>query len=70
MLIAQLLVASAVAFAAESVYQFGVSAALDRASVSVVRLVAEYTPASPIAGCNPAVIMGLGVLVGSWETVQ
>ena len=71
MLIAQQLVAPAVTFAstAGSGYQFGKSAALDKASVSVVRLVAVYTPTVPVAGCPPPK-MGLGVLVGSWETVR
>ncbi len=71
MLIAQQLVAPAVTFAsaAGSGYQFGNSAALDKASVSVVRVVAGYTPAVPVAGCPPPK-MGLGVLVGSWETVR
>ena len=71
MLIAQQLVAPAVTFAsaAGSGYQFGKSAALDKASVSVVRLVSVYTPTVPVAGCPPPK-MGLGVLVGSWETVR
>lgn len=69
-LIAQQLVAPTVTFAsATSGYQFGGSAALDKASVSVVRLVAVYTPTPPVAGCPPSKI-GLGVLVGSWETGQ
>ena len=55
MLIAQQLVAPPVTFAsaAGSGYQFGKSAALDKASVSVVRLVAVYTPTAPAVGCNP-----------------
>jgi len=54
------LVLPSVAFAAPpSGYQFGKSQALDQASVSVVRLVVSYTPAT----CPPAT--GLGVIVAS-----
>jgi serine/threonine protein phosphatase PrpC len=69
MVMAQQLVAPAVTFAANSSYQFGNSAALDKAGISVVRLVAAYTTASPVAGC-PSNMTGLGVLVGSWATSQ
>ncbi|MDQ6644219.1 MAG: hypothetical protein M3Y76_07200, partial [Chloroflexota bacterium] len=46
-------------------YQFGNGQALDRASVSVVRLVVGYTSVAPVAGCTRS-LTGLGVLVGSW----
>jgi serine/threonine protein phosphatase PrpC len=46
-------------------YQFGNAQALDRASVSVVRLVAGYASVPPVTGCTRS-MTGLGVLVGSW----
>src|SRR5207244_1432342 len=60
-------------------FTFGNSQALDRASVSVVRLVVSYTttvtvtplPTSTITAsvppaCSSPKVTGLGVLVGSW----
>jgi serine/threonine protein phosphatase PrpC len=47
-------------------FSFGVSQGMDRASVSVVRLVVSYgsgASTSPQAGCS---MTGLGVIVGSW----
>ncbi|HEY6411274.1 MAG TPA: hypothetical protein VIY29_27760, partial [Ktedonobacteraceae bacterium] len=69
LLIAQQLVTLRVTFAsaAKSGYQFGKSAALDKASVSVVRLVVGYASTPAITGCTTA-MTGLGVLVGSWAT--
>ncbi len=69
-LVAQRLIWPAVAFAAtansgDGSYQFGKAQALDRAGVSVVRLVAGYSSVPAIAGCAQSVT-GLGVLVGSW----
>lgn len=69
-LIAQQLMWPAVTFAAtvnsgDGGYQFGKAQALDRASVSVVRLVAGYSAVPAVAGCTRSVT-GLGVLVGSW----
>ncbi len=68
-LIAQQLVTPGVTFASSpnSRYQFGNSAALDKASVSVVRLVVQYTSTPAVGGCVKTV-MGLGALVGSWAT--
>ncbi|HEX6555696.1 MAG TPA: protein phosphatase 2C domain-containing protein [Ktedonobacteraceae bacterium] len=71
-LVAQWLMWPAVAFAAtanssDGGYQFGKAQGLDRASVSVVRLVAGYSSVPAIAGCAQSVT-GLGVLVGSWAT--
>src|SRR5947209_13910980 len=65
-LIALQLVLPSVAFASstQSSYSFGTSQALDRASVSVVRLVVSYAPSVgniPLPQCT-----GLGVLVKSW----
>src|SRR5438477_8384326 len=69
-LVAQWLMWPAVAFAAtvnssDGGYQFGKAQGLDRASVSVVRLVAGYNAVPAVAGCASSVT-GLGVLVGSW----
>ncbi|HCJ34535.1 MAG TPA: hypothetical protein DHV65_09600, partial [Ktedonobacter sp.] len=66
-LIAQGLMWPAVTFASarDGGYQFGNGQALDRASVSVVRLVVRYTSVTPVAGCTRS-MTGLGVLVGSW----
>ena len=66
-LIAQGLMWPAVTFASarDEGYQFGNGQALDRASVSVVRLVVRYTSVTPVAGCTRS-MTGLGVLVGSW----
>ncbi|TMD38679.1 MAG: hypothetical protein E6J04_01395, partial [Chloroflexi bacterium] len=71
-LVAQWLMWPAVAFAAtanssDGGYQFGKAQGLDRASVSVVRLVAGYNAVRAVAGCDSSVT-GLGVLVGSWAT--
>ena len=71
-LVAQWLMWPAVAFAAtanssDGGYQFGKAQGLDRASVSVVRLVAGYNAVPAVAGCASSVT-GLGVLVGSWAT--
>jgi len=69
-LVAQWLMWPVVAFAAtanssDGGYQFGKAQGLDRASVSVVRLVAGYNAVPAVAGCASSVT-GLGVLVGSW----
>src|SRR5437660_1641148 len=58
-------------------FTFGNSQALDRASVSVVRLTVSYgrtaSVATPTAGttspaCSSLNVTGLGVLVGSWPS--
>src|SRR2546423_4061387 len=69
-LIALQLVLPSVAFASstQSSYSFGTSQALDRASVSVVRLVVSYASVLPAQGCQSSSITGLGVLVGSWAS--
>ncbi len=71
-LIAQRLMWPAITFAGavnsgDSGYQFGKAQELDRASVSVVRVVAGYSAVPATAGCAHSVT-GLGVLVGSWAT--
>src|SRR5260221_13983424 len=68
-LIALQLLPSAGAFAssASSGFTFGTSQALDRASVSVVRLTATYNAIPPVSSCASSAT-GLGVLVGSWNT--
>ena len=55
-----------VAFASstDSGFPFGTSQALDRAGVSVVRLLVTYTSVPPCV----TKLTGLGVLVGSWAT--
>lgn len=62
-----LLPASGFAATASSGFTFGTSPALDRASVSVVRLTATYNTIPPVSGCGSSAT-GLGVLVGSWNT--
>src|SRR5258708_17046526 len=57
----------AFAASASSGFTFGTSQALDRASVSVVRLTATYNAIPPVSGCASSAT-GLGVLVGSWNT--
>src|SRR6266702_1991608 len=58
-------------------FTFGTSQALDRASVSVVRLLVSYTPTLTVAtrstvppppACSSPNLTGLGVLVGSWPS--
>ena len=68
-LIAQQLVTPGVTFASSSTsrYQFGKAEVLDKASVSVVRLVVQYASIPAVEGCAKTV-MGLGALVGSWST--
>ena len=56
-----------------SAYTFGNNQPLDQASVSVVRLIATYTPTivptvPPAPPCSATTVTGLGVLVGSWLT--
>lgn len=56
---------------AASGYTFGNNQPLDQASVSVVRLIATYTPTivptvPPAPVCAATTMTGLGVLVGSW----
>src|SRR5258708_2007095 len=68
-LIALQLLPSAGAFAssASSGFTFGTSQALDRASVSVVRLTATYNAIPPVSSCASSAT-SLGVLVESWNT--
>ncbi|MBV9231218.1 MAG: hypothetical protein JOZ18_18045, partial [Chloroflexi bacterium] len=71
-LIALQLVLPALAFATSSAsgFTFGQSQVLDRASVSLVRLVVSYgsnSPAPP-GTCPSSSVVGLGALVGSWTT--
>ena len=60
-----MLPSGAFASSTQSNYSFGTSQLMDRASVSVVRLVASYSGVPP--GCQPSAT-GLGVLVGSWAS--